>query len=439
MANSAGQGIDASVRDLLSRRTRLVLAVSGGVDSSVLLDAVGRLRTPEHRVVVATVDHGSGPAATEAVARTVLSAARHGLSVVTERLAGIRASEALWREARWAFLRQVAHRERAVVATAHTRDDQVETVVMRILRGSATRGLAGLLASSDIERPLLRHPRRAVLEYAGRHDVPYVDDPSNTSRAFLRNRVRLDLLPAIAAVQPGFQAEMFSLSEGAAALRRRVDDVAAEFVIPSRPDALLVLDTRLLAAVSPDAARLILPAALDRARVRLDRRGLELLVGLIGAGHGVRGQLAGGYEAIRGRDEILVLRPATAAHDPVRLRAPGQTDFSGFRFVARQAQSVNGAEPEMSADAWRVRFPSNVQLVVRQWYPGDRLTNDITGGQRRIVRYFADAGIVGPLRASWPVVARGKDIVWIPGVRATPRPPHPGEPMIEYRCERVRE
>lgn len=438
MSSNAEQAIDQSVRDLLQRRERLVLAVSGGLDSSVLLDAVGRLRTPAHRVVVATVDHGTGPEATEAVARTVLAASMLGLTAITERLSGIRASEALWREARWAFLRSVARREQAAVVTAHTRDDQVETVVMRILRDAGVRGLAGLLAPSDAERPLLSVQRQEIREYAQRRRVTWVDDPSNESRRFLRNRVRLDLLPAISKVSPRFADDMVRLSERAADLRQRVADAAPYFTKTNRTDGLLVIDTRRLGAMPADSVRLVLPEAVAIAGIRLDRRGLELLVGMIGAGHGVRGQLSGGFEAVRGRDEIVIVRLAKALPDPARLLASGETLFAGFRFSAVQAN-----EPDQPAtltlDAWRMQFPQSMQLIVRQWHPGDRLTNDITGGQRRIVRYFADAGIVGPLRERWPVVVRGKDVVWIPGVRGTPRPTTRGEPMIEYRCERVRE
>lgn len=436
MVRRAEPSIEWSVRELLARRERLVLAVSGGADSSVLLHAAGTLRTPSHRIVVATVDHGTGPAATEAVAQVVLDAARLGLAAITERLRGIRHTEALWREARWAFLRDVARREHAVIVTAHTRGDQVETVAMRILRGSGARGLAGLLAPSDVERPLLFCSRAAIADYARRHGVSCVDDPSNTSRAFLRNRLRLDVLPALEAARPGFGDELFALSERAAALRRKVDEVAAQLVSRSRPDALASLDTRTLATLDAGGLKLVLPAALEIAGVWLDRRGLELLAGLVAAGPGTRGQLAGGFEAIRARDELLIVRRRERHAEPMRLNAAGETVFPGFRFRAVPVAAVNGAT---AAGTWTVQFPSSMQLVVRQWYPGDRLTNDVTGGQRRIARYFADAGIVGPLREHWPVVARGKDVVWIPGVRATPLPPHPGEPMIEYRCERVRE
>src|SRR5687768_5979932 len=179
MRDASVRAVETSVRQLLARNNRLVLAVSGGIDSAVLLDAVARLRSREHRVVVATVDHGTGPSATESTAQALATAARFGLSAMSERLTIDRPGEAAWREARWKFLRRVAAAEGAVVVTGHTRDDHVETVVMCLMRGAGARGLAGLLAASNVERPLLEHPRSTIRKYASRMKVSFVEDPTN--------------------------------------------------------------------------------------------------------------------------------------------------------------------------------------------------------------------------------------------------------------------
>src|SRR5688572_20628748 len=222
MRDGSVREIEASVRELLARRNRLVLAVSGGVDSAVLLDAIARLRGPSHRVVVVSVDHGTGDAATESTARVLATAARFGLPAISERLLTARADEASWRAGRWEFFRRVAAAEEAPVVTGHTLNDHVETVVMRLMRGASARGLAGLFAVSNVERPLLAHERKAIVEYANRRKVSFTEDPTNESRAFLRNRIRLDLLPAIRRVRPGFEREILRLSREAADVRARV-------------------------------------------------------------------------------------------------------------------------------------------------------------------------------------------------------------------------
>jgi tRNA(Ile)-lysidine synthase len=153
---------------------RLVLAVSGGRDSMVLLDAFARLR-PDAIAAVATFDHGTGAFARSAVEVvrqfTAQITAPRGITFVHGAASDLPPTEAAWRGARWRFLRETAARFDARVATAHTRDDQVETVFIRVLRDSGPRGLAGLLADGDIVRPLVRLPRAFNAEYAEARSV----------------------------------------------------------------------------------------------------------------------------------------------------------------------------------------------------------------------------------------------------------------------------
>jgi tRNA(Ile)-lysidine synthase len=438
MPDGSVRAIEQSVRELLARKERLVVAVSGGVDSAVLLDAIVRWRRPHHRIVVASVDHGTGPAATEATARAVATAARHGLTAISERLTSDRSGEAAWREGRWSFLRRVARAEEAPVVTAHTRDDHVETVVMRLLRDASTRGLAGLLATSPVERPLLGQTRADVLHYAARYSVPFTDDPTNLSPAFLRNRVRLDLLPAIRAVAPDFESAIMRWSEEASGLRDRLDALAGDFILDRREGVLIALDTRQLGELPDDSLAMLMPALVARAGITLDRRGLFRLTSMVRSTAGSRGQISGGYESVRSRDALEIVRLARVADRSIRLRPTGETVFGGFRFQAESAKGRRTHSVGLEApDHWRIYIPKSAELVVRQWHPGDRLTTDLMGGRRRVKRFFADAGIVGPLRIGWPVVVCGDDVVWIPGVRASQKAIRREARMIQYKCERV--
>lgn len=438
MRVDAVRAIESSVRALLARRDRLVLAVSGGVDSAVLLDAVARLRTPEHRVVVATVDHGSGDAATEATARTLAASARYGLPAISERLKLPTAGEAGWRAARWDFLLAVASTERAHIATGHTRDDHIETVVMRLLRGAGVRGLAGLMASSPIERPLLEHARGTVLEYARRHGVAFVDDPTNESLAFFRNRVRHQLLPAIRIVRPGFEDQIHDLSRRAAELRETVDRVALAYADDPPANTLAAVDANGLQLLPDDSLRLLLPSLAARAGITLDRRGLVRLANLVRSGSGVIAQLSGGFEALRSGTQLLLYRPALKHTERLRLRNVGETRFGGFRFRAEPGTRFK-PELEASGNPWRIYIPKSAEPVVRQWHPGDRLTTDLMGGRRRVKRYFADARVAGPLRAGWPVVLCDDEVIWIPGIKSSQAAVRREPRMVHYTCERIRD
>ena len=436
MPDGSVRAVETSIGRLLARRSRLVLAVSGGPDSAVLLDAVARMRGPRHRIIVASVDHGTGAPATEATARAVASAARLGLPAMSERLTLSRPGEAAWREARWAFLRRVAALEDANVVTGHTRDDQVETVVMRLLRGAGARGLAGLYAASPVERPLLTHSRQDVLDYAQQRGVEYIEDPTNTSLAYLRNRVRLHLLPAIRASSPDFESDILRIARDAADLRSRVDALAEGFVLEPRPGALIAVDAAGLAELPDDSLRLLLPALVARAGITVDRRGLVRLGDVVRSGAGARGQISGGFEAVRGRDDLTIVRLLSVNNQTAKLRTSGETTFGRFRFVAEPGGNIRApGEGATTDDPWRIYIPKSAELVVRQWHPGDRLRIDLMGRRRRVKRFFADAGVVGPLRLGWPVVVRGDEVVWIPGIRSSQQAMTREERMIQYTCE----
>jgi tRNA(Ile)-lysidine synthase len=418
--------IEASVQRLLSRRQRLVLAVSGGADSAVLLDCVVRLRTSRHNIVVASVDHGTGEVATEATAVAVSAAARAGLPAISERLTLSQYDEATLREGRWKFLRRVAAAHDATVVTAHSLDDHIETVVMRVLRGSGARGLAGLLAESGIERPLLEHRRAAIRDYARIRGIEFVEDPSNASLVYLRNRIRLQLLPSLRAVRPDFEDEILDVARKAAQLRRDVDDIGREFISERVDGQPVVLDADALQELPDDSLRLVLPALAARSGTTLDRRGLVRLASVVRSAAGSRGQLSGGFEAIRGRHDVTIV---------LRLREKGETRFGSFRFRAEPSASI----VDEGSDAWRIYIPRSAEPVVRQWHPGDRLTIDLKGSRRRVKRFFADAGVVGPMRMGWPVVICGDDVVWIPGIKSSQAAVRREPKMVHYKCERIRD
>ena len=437
MHDDVVRSIETSVQSLLSRRERMVLAVSGGADSAVLLDTVVRLCTPAHQIVVASVDHGTGDAATEATALAVSAAARAGLAAISERLTPSQRDEASLRNGRWQFLRRVAATHHAVVVTAHSLDDHIETVVMRMLRGSSARGLAGLLADSGIERPLLAHRREAIRKYARIRRVAFVEDPSNESLTYFRNRVRLQLLPSIRAVRPLFEEDIVKISRQAAQVRQRVDEIAAKFILDSGEgqEPPVRLDAEALCDLPDESLWLVLPSLASRSGVTLDRRGLARLATVIRSAAASRGQLSGGFEAIRGRHDVTISRPAPIDPSVLRLRETGETRFGGFRFRGEPGASIL----EGAADAWRIYIPRSAEPVVRQWHPGDRLTIDLRGSRRKVKRFFADAGVVGPMRVGWPVVICGEDVVWIPGIKASQAAVRREPKMVHYTCERIRD
>jgi tRNA(Ile)-lysidine synthase len=288
---------------------RVVLAVSGGRDSMALLDAAVRaLRSSV--AAVATFDHGTGGHAGAAVGLVASRCAAYGIPCDQGRApTGTPATEAAWRAARWHFLRERAAHHEARVVTAHTRDDHLETFIIRILRHAGARGLAGLDADSGVVRPWLMVRRATVVGYAARHRVPYIEDPSNQSRAFLRNRVRLDLLPALLRVRPTLDAELLTVADAAARWRRDVEHLVAA-THPTRLEAGgLSIAAADLVHYDGAALAIVWPVLAARIGLALDRRGTTRLAEFTQRGKvGGAMQLSGGYEVRRSTFSFVLRR-----------------------------------------------------------------------------------------------------------------------------------
>lgn len=170
---------------------RYVVAVSGGVDSVVLLDQLAA--RPGLDLVVAHFDHGirDDSADDERFVRGL--AARYGLDYESKREElGQDASEASARDRRYRFLRDIAADRDARIVTAHHADDVIETIAINIVRGTGWRGLAVL--DGDVLRPLIGYTKQQLIEYAMDHDLEWMQDSTNSSDQYLRNRIRKNLV-----------------------------------------------------------------------------------------------------------------------------------------------------------------------------------------------------------------------------------------------------
>jgi tRNA(Ile)-lysidine synthase len=316
--------VETPVAGALSAAGRVVLAVSGGRDSMTLLRAAVTVMRPAV-AAVATFDHGTGAHAAAAVDLVTAMCADYGVPCVTARApAGTPATEAAWRLARWRFLRSAAARYTARVATAHTRDDQLETLIIRILRHAGARGLAGLDADGGVVRPWLSVHRAVVSDYAARHGVAYIDDPSNESRAFLRNRVRLDLLPALLRVRPELGAELLRVAENAAQWRRDVERHVA-FAHPAQVegDGMSIAASE-LAHYDQAALAIVWPVLAARMGLVLDRRGMARLSDFTLRGRaGGEIQLSGGVAVQRSTFSFVLRRRGPARRTGHVPQSPG--------------------------------------------------------------------------------------------------------------------
>lgn len=176
---------------------KYVVAVSGGVDSVVLLDLL--LRQKALHLVVAHFDHGIREYSSEdRLFVQKLSSQRNLTFYYEEGKLGDRASEETARKKRYDFLRRikVKHQAKAIL-TAHHQDDVLETMVLNIFRGTGRKGLSSLKNTSDIIRPLLEHPKKEIVRYAQDNKLAWKEDATNTDVSYTRNYVRLHVMPKL--------------------------------------------------------------------------------------------------------------------------------------------------------------------------------------------------------------------------------------------------
>ena len=203
-----------------------VVAVSGGVDSVVLLHILAR-SLPAEQLVVAHFEHGIRDDSADDLHFVGQLADRYGLRFEFERAGlGKGASEALARQARYDFLRRTKDAHGAThIVTAHHENDVLETAIINLLRGTGRKGLSSLRSHSDLYRPLLSTPKSHIVAYAKKHGLDWHEDSTNASQDYLRNYVRQRIIPKFDDVA---KARLRQIITSAHRANAEIDDLLAE-------------------------------------------------------------------------------------------------------------------------------------------------------------------------------------------------------------------
>jgi tRNA(Ile)-lysidine synthase len=403
-----------------------LVAVSGGPDSLALLDLLARSRDRHHLVlVVAHVDHGIHPDS-ERVADTIRAVAeRYDFPFELGHLRlGPSAGETLARTARYAWLERARRRVGAgLIFTAHHADDQVETVLMRVLRGSGPAGLAGMAARRGaVVRPLLPFRRAALEAYLAEIGlVPWID-PANADPRHLRSWLRTELLPVLRARLPDVDADVARLASQAGRDREAwdaaLDRMPGLDVRREEEDGVSCAMAGLGAADTPLAQALLIAAA-RRVGCQVGPARLARVTALLAAGEsGTAVPLGGGWRAELsfGRLHILSDREAETGghHEPWLIQgAEGERWWGRWRFRWR----LDPAPPPPERQGFSAWFPPPAEpLLVRSWQPGERIRPLAGTGRRPVTRCLQEARVPRWRRTGWPVVTADEAVVWVPGI-----------------------
>lgn len=423
----------------------VVVAHSGGADSTALLAALCSIAPRRGlRVLAAHLDHALVPGSAARAEAACELARRLGAEPLSERRPVPRLAhagespEAAARRVRYRFLEEVRHAHGARwIATAHHRDDQAETLVLRMLRGSGLEGLSGILPRrGHVVRPLLDVPRNTLHDFLGHLDcrLEILEDPSNRELSIPRNRVRRILLPHLGSDLGDLSERLARLAAAAcgarAAIERRLTD---EMELSETADRLPLDRFRALPEpLVPFALALLHRRAGAPHPAGRDAR-TELLRQLRDPGSEEMGVDAGGGWRWERREGALVLgeAPPHRRAEPFsyRLPAPRPRGAEGALETAVRIEEIDATLRlrRQSVAPWMFRgsryraalaLPADGldSLAVRSRRPGDRLRPLGAPGERKLKDVLIDRRVPRRDRDRLPLLTVGGRIAWVPGV-----------------------
>ena len=433
---------------LLEKGERLIVGVSAGVDSMVLLHLLNAYREAfDLSLIVAHVNHGLRPGESEKEAELVEKESaglglpfEYGKFNVKEfqKLAGLSPQDAA-RRIRFHFFYNLLQKHHAQkIALGHNADDQVETILIRLIRGSGLQGLKGMLPIREgrVIRPLLEVWRGEIQSFAMERKIPFLLDSSNLKNGYLRNRIRLTLIPSIEKeYQPNFKEVLlrtsYILKEENDYLEKEAE-TAFQKIVQKEGDILSFKFSgyrSLHQAIQWRVIKKILGRIDDRGALMEEEEWSEVhkiykelhqasASFLLGLPHGVWVE--------KRYDTVLLAKGEVKPIPPfeVELTSPGRTFIEeiGKEVVIEEAdrdefRNYNGPPNTALMDCGSLQFP----LKMRNFRPGDRFHPLGVKGTKKLKNFFIDHKVPRFERPKVPLLISGEMIAWIVGYRIDER------------------
>lgn len=418
---------------MLAPGARVLVAVSGGPDSMCLLHALLML---DYDVVVGHFDHQTRDGASAEDAAFVRAYAEtHGLPfhlescpVEEEAARTSQSFEEYARSARYAFLFRAAQQEDCmVIATGHNAGDEVETMLMRFLRGTSPRGLGGIPpvrggGPVPVVRPLIACTRSGIIAHLKRNGTPYLEDATNADTSYPRNKIRHELIPLL---ELEYNPKLGDALKRLAALQRAENDF-----LQTHADAFLESclesPTRLRRPAFAGGELALQRRALAEVAVRhgaepnfdlIDEAVRHIADGPTGAAC----DLGGGVSLYNNRDTTDVrAEPPERDESVVELCVPCDAEAFGCEFRLSFMEAPPGRPLPEYCNPRRQLFDADAvaalgPLTLRTRCPGDRFRPLGMAGTRKLKDYFIDLGVPKGERDAQPLLLAGGEIIWVVG------------------------
>ena len=411
--------------DMVRPGDRVVCAVSGGADSVALLLAMYLLREKlEISLEAAHFNHrlrGEESNRDEAFVRDLCDRYDITLHVGCKNVVcGEKGLEAAARDARYAFLATLEGK----IATAHTADDNAETILMHLVRGTGLKGLGGITpVRGNLIRPMLQVTRTQVLDFLREYHQDFVEDSSNATDAFLRNRLRHHVMPLLLQENPRLSENLSDM-----AMRLRLDEEA----LNPQLDVSDGLDVAQLKSMQPAVRSRVLDAFLKNAGVKEpDAANIALAEKLVFSSKpSARAEFPGGVTVCRQYHRLVRISKEEAL-TTIPLQCPGITDVPqlGLRVYCEDAASIVNEETVFTVQ------PVG-QLSLRGKMAGDTIT--LSGGSKSLKKLFIDRKIPADRRDRIPVVADAEGVLGVYGIGVNLQRRAQRLPAVQIRIEEMK-
>jgi tRNA(Ile)-lysidine synthase len=406
---------------LIPSGARVIVACSGGADSMALADLLLRF---DFEIYIAHANfqlRGEDSEADEALVRAF--AEERGVPVrirrfhaeETARERGNGLQEAA-RTLRYEWFDELAEELSAdCIATAHHRDDQIETYLWHMLRGSSWSGFTGIHSQNgNIVRPLLFASKEDLLDHCKLHDVPYREDLSNADPKYARNRIRHELIPLLQSIRPGFEKNILRQMEAF----EEIDYVLTEFLSSLTPQMIelrsdgLAIDTNELRQL-PFQRLVLLRVARDYG---FPARRVNEIVDLIDAPPG-KVLYSKSHRIIRERNLLLITPKADLPPEPVLIFEETEEVHSPAHLLVSRMnvdEVTLDDDPEVACfDFDALEFP----LTVRLWQHGDRMRPIGLEGSQKLSDIYTQAKLGTLEKEQATVITSGEKIIWAVGLK----------------------
>jgi tRNA(Ile)-lysidine synthase len=415
--------VSARVSRAIPRGSTLCVGFSGGLDSTVLLEILAEHVAPQGYPVTAMhVNHGLSPNADEWVRFCERFCANHGVALTVQEVHVNTASpgglEAAARGARYAAF---AARPEPYLALAHHLDDQAETVLMQLLRGTGLKGIAAmpelrLLRGTGVHifRPLLEYSRVELAEYAKEKGLRWIEDESNASMRFDRNFLRLEVGPRLDERYPGWRESLTRFARHAGAANELLDDLASLDGVPTSPGEPLPLYPDLGAERRANALRTFL--ARNAVMMPSETRLAEMARQLFEARDDARVRIDhAGVAIVRHKDAVRIERELGPAMDGAR-NEPWRVDWHRERDV-----DLGGDRGAIHFDSVRGEGIAADPARAGRWYfaprgGGETIRLGTDRPTRTLKNLLQEREIPVWQREKLPLLFHEERLVWVPGV-----------------------